>query len=699
MKTKILLLSTLAMFAANAYADTLETVFFRADMLTANETPAPITGLNASARAIMAAHIRRNDAGAIISGVVDFDVDYNFVDNDGTFTGLHIHDGAAGVTGPVTINTGLLPADGIAASGTGNIFRAAPATSAAALATLNDMLINPSQHYVNLHTTTHGGGVVRAQLSRAEMRISRVTMDPSKEVPAVTSDGKGSGNLIFLATRDANGTINAGTVTFETAYNFGSPVTFTGWHIHNGGPTVAGPVVINTAISANSADGQNVTSGVIRRRVDVTSGTALTALQGIYANATNYYLNIHTTVNPNGVMRGQLEETTVNTYQISMTTANEVPAVTGLDASAIAKVSVYSSRDAAGNSPSGTVVFDVSYNFPASTTFNGLHIHTGGPTVAGPVSINTGIAGATTVVSATGVGNIYRTVDVSSLGAAALTAMQGLLANPSGFYINIHTTTNGSGAVRGQLAAAGLKAPTVSSGGILNNASYNLAGTTVAPGSIAAVFGTDLTNGGVCIYTQGCNPRFEAGKMIAAMGGASATVNGVPAPLFYTTPGQLGIQIPAETAGSTATLVVSVEGQSSIAQTVSLEPAAPGIFTTTSDGRGVGSITHANGFIVNAANPATRGETLVLYATGLGALSPAVATGAIAPATSQTTTKPVITLGGVPATVVFAGQSGCCAGLNQVNFTVPDGAPTGNTVPVILSVGAKQSNSVILAIQ
>ena len=559
------------------------------------------------------------------------------------------------------------------------------------------MLIDPSKHYVNLHTTTHAGGVVRAQLSRAEMRISRVTMDPAKEVPAVTSDAKGTGVPTFIATRDANGNINAGTVSFETTYNFSSPVTFSGWHIHSGGPTVAGPVVINTAISATSTDGQNVTTGTIRRRVDVTTGAALTALQGIYSNATNYYLNIHTTVNPGGVMRGQLEDTVVNSYQISMTPDKEVPAITGLDASAIAKVSVYSSRDAAGSPPSGTVVFDVSHNFPAATTFTGLHIHTGGATVAGPVSINTGIGGAATVTSASGVGNIYRTVEVSS--GAALTAMQGLLANPSGFYINLHTTTNAGGAVRGQLAAAPLNAPSVLSGGVTNNASYNLAGTSVAPGSIAAVFGADMTNGAVCLYTQGCNPRFDGGKMNSTMGGTAATVNGVAAPMFYTMPGQLGIQIPVETTGSSATLVVKVEGQSSTEQTISLDSAAPGIFTTTGDGRGAGSITHTNGFLVNASNPAARGEVLVLYATGLGAMSPVVPSGTIAPVTSRLATLPVVTIGGVPATVGFAGQSPCCVGLNQINFTVPASAPTGNAVAVVVSVGGKNSNSVTLAIQ
>ncbi|MEO5926303.1 MAG: CHRD domain-containing protein [Bryobacteraceae bacterium] len=699
MKASIFLFSGLVLFAGTALADTLETVFFRADMLAANESPA-VTGVNATARAILSAHIRRNDAGAITGGFVDFDVDYNFTDADGTFSGLHIHDGAAGVNGPVTINTGLATAEAIAAAGTGNITRQATATSAAAIATLTSMLIDPSKHYVNIHTTNHAGGVLRAQLSRAEMRVSRVTMDPANEVPPVASDGKGSGNLIFLATRDANGNINAGTVSFETTYSFGSAVTFSGWHIHTGAAGINGAVVINTAISTSSADAQNVTSGTIRRRVEVTSGAALTALRGIYANAANYYLNIHTTTFAGGVMRGQLEDTVVNSYQISMTPANEVPAVTGLDASAIAKVSVYSNRNAAGNAVSGTVVFDVMHAFPASTAFTGLHIHTGGATVSGPVSINTGIgAGANSVTSATGAGNIYRTVDVSALGGAGLTALQGLLANPSGFYINLHTTTNAGGAVRGQIGNT-LTKPAISTGAVLNNASYNLAGTSVAPGSIAAIFGTDMTNGGICLSFQGCNARLEAGKVSTSMGGTSVSVNGVNAPIYYITPGQIGFQIPVDVAGSSASVVVTAEGQSSAAQTVAIDPAAPGIFSATGDGRGAGAITHTSGFLVTTQNPATRGETLVLYATGLGSsTNPNLATGAFPTVLTRTTIPAVVTVGGIAAQVSFSGLSGCCAGLNQVNFVVPASAPTGGAVAVVLSMAAKQSNSVTIAIQ
>src|SRR5205807_7491842 len=79
-------LAATLMFCATAlFADTAETVFFRGVMLPANEVPAvPIEG---SSSALLAAHIVRDDSGKIISGTVDFSVDYNFT-GAVTLTGL-----------------------------------------------------------------------------------------------------------------------------------------------------------------------------------------------------------------------------------------------------------------------------------------------------------------------------------------------------------------------------------------------------------------------------------------------------------------------------------------------------------------------------------------------------------------------------------------------------------------------------------
>ena len=76
----------------------------------------------------------------------------------------------------------------------------------------------------------------------------------------------------------------------------------------------------------------------------------------------------------------------------------------------------------------------------------------------------------------------------------------------------------------------------------------------------------------------------------------------------------------------------------------------------------------------------------------------AVPTGMQPQGLPQTVTKPVVTIGGIPATVSFSGLASCCVGLNQVNVRVPSGTPAGNAVPVVLTIGGVQANTVTIAV-
>lgn len=77
----------------------------------------------------------------------------------------------------------------------------------------------------------------------------------------------------------------------------------------------------------------------------------------------------------------------------------------------------------------------------------------------------------------------------------------------------------------------------------MNSASFAPNPAPVAPGSIAAIFGSGL-NDGSQVLSSSFGPD---GKLITTLGGASVTVGGIPAPLFYSTSGQLGVQIPIRT--------------------------------------------------------------------------------------------------------------------------------------------------------
>ena len=81
-----------------------------------------------------------------------------------------------------------------------------------------------------------------------------------------------------------------------------------------------------------------------------------------------------------------------------------------------------------------------------------------------------------------------------------------------------------------------------------------------------------------------------------------------------------------------------------------------------------------------------RGHALVCYVTGLGAVMPEVPTGQPAPADHITYAVAPIsaTVGGAPAQVFFAGLTAGFVGLGQVNLFVPDNAPTGDAVPLVI---------------
>ncbi len=248
--------------------------------------------------------------------------------------------------------------------------------------------------------------------------------------------------------------------------------------------------------------------------------------------------------------------------------------------------------------------------------------------------------------------------------------------------------------------------PSVNANGTVNNASFAPGTNPLAPGAIAAIFGTNLNDGS-------SNP-FSAfgsdGKLLTTLGGASVTFNGIPAPLFSSFPAQLNVEIPEELTGATsATVLVTVGGRTSASQTVPLGPDSPGIFTIPSGGTGQGAVQIANTVIFAApsgsipgaqARPANPGDFLTIYCTGLGAVTNPPATGAPAPSNplSTTTATPQVTIGGIPAYVNFFGLAPGYVGLYQINAQVPAGSPAGGAVPLVLTIGGRSSNTVSVAI-
>jgi uncharacterized protein (TIGR03437 family) len=177
-----------------------------------------------------------------------------------------------------------------------------------------------------------------------------------------------------------------------------------------------------------------------------------------------------------------------------------------------------------------------------------------------------------------------------------------------------------------------------------------------------------------------------------------------PLPILYTSTGQINVQVPYTVPANTQYQLTVQHGNTlSVPQQLVVAEAQPGIFTVNQQGTGQGSIVKSDQVtLAQAGTPASIGETVVIYCTGLGAVTPAVKEGSPAPTTAplSTTVNPVtVTIGGKTATVAFAGLTPGYAGLYQVNAVVPTGITTGDTVPVVLSVAGQTSPPVTIAVK
>jgi uncharacterized protein (TIGR03437 family) len=170
----------------------------------------------------------------------------------------------------------------------------------------------------------------------------------------------------------------------------------------------------------------------------------------------------------------------------------------------------------------------------------------------------------------------------------------------------------------------------------------------------------------------------------------------------------VNLQIPWELSGQAqASVLTTVGAVLSNQQAVSLAPFAPGLFTLKGAGSSQGTVVIAGTPLfaapqsVPGSRPAHPGEFILIYCTGLGAVSNQPATGMATQAmpVSVTIATPTVTIGGIVAQVSFSGLAPGAVGLYQVNVQVPVGAPAGDAVPVTLSIGGVDSNTVTIAVQ
>ena len=226
--------------------------------------------------------------------------------------------------------------------------------------------------------------------------------------------------------------------------------------------------------------------------------------------------------------------------------------------------------------------------------------------------------------------------------------------------------------------------------GVINAASFAPPGNPISPGQFVTLFGTGLAKS-----NQTATPPYPP-----TLNGVTVTINNKPAPLYFVSPGQLNVLVPFGTTGPTATIVVQNGSVNSNTVTVPVAATSPGIYSVDSSGSGAGAILHADYSLVNAANPATGGETVLIYLTGLGTVTPAVADGTAGTGTAlhNSDANATIYVGGQQGTVVFNGLAPGFPGLYQLNVTLPLLPKTSGNLPLALQTSNAYHDQVDIAI-
>jgi uncharacterized protein (TIGR03437 family) len=233
--------------------------------------------------------------------------------------------------------------------------------------------------------------------------------------------------------------------------------------------------------------------------------------------------------------------------------------------------------------------------------------------------------------------------------------------------------------------------------GIVNAASNAPFTARIAPGELLTLYGSNLASStltaGIPFPTTG-------------LGGVHVTIGGLPAAIYYVSPSQISAIVPyGVTVGSVAEIQVTSDMGSSNVVTNYVSATAPGVFTQNQQGTGYGEIEHLGignsvapvGSVVSDANPAMPGETLAVYLTGLGAVSPAISDGAPGPSgpLSYATNTIGVSFSGTSGTNAYAGLAPTYSGLYQLNVTVPTGLPAG---PNFLTISGPDSSMSYLLI-
>jgi uncharacterized protein (TIGR03437 family) len=258
--------------------------------------------------------------------------------------------------------------------------------------------------------------------------------------------------------------------------------------------------------------------------------------------------------------------------------------------------------------------------------------------------------------------------------------------------IGIITIANNLQFTLTQAGGASATAPSIAQGGIVNAVSNRGGG--IAQGSMFTIYGSNL---GPAAYWQAYQFPIPdtVNNVTVTVKQASTTLK---AYLLYVQANQINAIMPSNVPLGDAQVTVTYNGIIGAAATVTIVKVAFGI-NSSAYGPGPGIIKNYDGSsnppLNSASNSAKPRQVEIVVGTGLG---PITTPDNQSPPAGAPTTPVQVVVGGIPANIAYSGRAPGNAGQDQINFTVPDNAPLGCSVPVQISAGGTWTNTVRMAI-
>jgi uncharacterized protein (TIGR03437 family) len=627
--------------ASSLPAQTAQTTLFRAVMTSSMSSGSGDSGVTG-----LLLHVVKDSSGNILSGSVDFNLAYQFP-NDEAVTGLGIFNTSFG--GATFLLATNIASPVLATAGSGRIssqVQVMPGNQAG-LAVLNGLFANPGQYSVGVVTVDYPAGAMRGPLQAGNSAVLMAVLN--------SSAGAGVATVIVSYT-GTEYLITSGEVTMQLTYQFPAQVTFSGMRVYVG-PGESGQIAVAADLmpgTSSAASGAGVFTAPATE-IDMTNSQMVQAVESMLLGPTNFSVDVDTVENPSAPLTGQLRGTDFMTFQI--------PGFAG--AGAASEIGLHTLRQESGSVLAGTVIFDVNYRLAAGAQITGMDID--GSVTAPAVSTDP-----------SGSGNAYTVIAVDA--GAGLTSLNGMVADPAAHQLDLLTTST----ISAPLAAANTALPVVAAVIPIVEVT-NLS--TFAPGELVEIYGTNLAQ--VTTDLSG----WPGVSLPSPLNGVSVTLGGHAGRILYVSPGQVDALLPFGSPTGPQMLTLSNTNGTSAPVSLNVAAAAPALYNFAFENVGFSE--------VSQSNPASGGDLVVFYMTGMGQTTPALVTGQTVPlGPPYYDTVPVtVTIGGVNASVVYSiAAPPYVAGLYQMAVTVPVGLLPGNQ-PVVATSGGVQSNTVTIATQ